>query len=98
MSVFVDTLKLARPYIKADKCNRWKYKYFCHLMADDLTELHLFASKIGLSAGMFQYDPKYPHYDITAKKRRLAVQMGAVEKYDLELIQYFRNKRSLKTS
>lgn len=50
----------------------------CHMMADDLSELHLFAGKLGLKREWFQNN-RHPHYDISISKRKLAVQLGAKE-------------------
>jgi hypothetical protein len=44
----------------------------------DLRELHEIARKIGLKPEWFQTDnPRFPHYDLTASKRRLALLNGA---------------------
>lgn len=59
----------------------------CHLMVEpdehgqlDLEALHAFAASIGLQRSWFQAPPKasWPHYDLTASKRTLALRMGAV--------------------
>lgn len=59
----------------------WRGKLWCHLFSEDLTELHDFASRLGMRRGWFQEPPKasWPHYDITKAKRATAVQMGARE-------------------
>jgi len=88
MSVFVDNLQATGPY----KNPKWRFRSFCHLFADSLEELHLFALKISLNRRWFQNCPKYPHYDLTENKRKKAVLLGAVEKTDFELITYFRKK------
>jgi len=43
-----------------------------------LEELHRFANRIGMKREWFQ-DKKYPHYDLTPKRRRIAVEHGAIE-------------------
>lgn len=48
------------------------------MFADSLEELHEFAEKIGMKKAWFQ-DKKLPHYDLTAKRRQLALSLGAVE-------------------
>jgi hypothetical protein len=50
----------------------------CHLMADDLDELHAFAGRLGLKREWFQDYPLHPHYDLTASKRARALKLGAV--------------------
>ena len=57
----------------------WKYGKSCHLIADTPDELMFFAmDDLGLKGNWFQ--PKsFPHFDLTASKRALAVKRGAVE-------------------
>ena len=51
----------------------------CHMMSDtSLDELHAFATRLGLRRSWFQ-NGSAPHYDICKTKRRLAVQLGAIE-------------------
>ena len=59
--------------------HRWRGKLWCHLVADDLEELHSFAAKTGLKREWFQNHRIQPHYDITASKRVIALKMGAKE-------------------
>lgn len=47
-----------------------------HMLATDLEELHAMADRIGLRRAWFQ-DKTFPHYDLTASKRRLALVAGA---------------------
>jgi hypothetical protein len=50
------------------------------MMTDgDLSELHEMADRIGLKQEWFQDHPAHPHYDLSNKKRKLAVKHGAVE-------------------
>lgn len=51
----------------------------CHLMADTFEELHAFARKLGLKRAWFQPHPRWPHYDLTVRKRARAVELGAKE-------------------
>jgi Protein of unknown function (DUF4031) len=69
MAVYVD-----------DAIWHWAGRRWCHLMADDLAELHGFAAKLGLHRSSYQGPPKTaaPHYDITAFERDRAVRLGAV--------------------
>ena len=59
--------------------NPWKGKKWCHLVADDIQELHDFAAKLGLKREWFQNHRIHPHYDITESKRELAIRLGAKE-------------------
>ncbi len=59
---------------------------YCHLTAADLSSdaieaLHALAAKIGMQRRWFQASPpaSWPHYDLVASKRPLAVAAGAVE-------------------
>lgn len=53
---------------------------WCHLLADDIFELHRFASLLGLKQASYQGPPKTskPHYDITAFERDKALRLGAI--------------------
>jgi len=55
----------------------WKGKKWCHLVADDIQELHDFATKLKLKREWFHNHRIQPHYDITAAKRELAISLGA---------------------
>jgi hypothetical protein len=55
----------------------WRGKKWCHLVADDIQELHDFAQKLGLKREWFQNHIIQPHYDITAAKREAAINLGA---------------------
>ena len=51
----------------------------CHMFTDGyLEELHRFANRIEMKREWFQ-DEKYPHYDLTPKRRKIAVEHGAIE-------------------
>lgn len=67
MPIYVDNSKI--PY---------KGKHWCHLMADNLEELHNFAAEIGVKKCWFHHSASYPHYDITIEKRKLALVQGAL--------------------
>ena len=58
--------------------NHWKGKLWCHLTADSIVELHAFASRLGLRKEWFQNHKLIPHYDITEKKRLIAIRQGAI--------------------
>jgi hypothetical protein len=59
---------------------RWQGLRWCHLMADDVDELHRFAAQLGLQRISYQGPPKTsaPHYDLTAFERSRALSLGAV--------------------
>lgn len=51
----------------------------CHLTTDGpIHELHEFAQRIGLKRAWFQHHRFAPHYDLTPRRRRAALQAGAV--------------------
>lgn len=71
MTVYVD--RYWGPYDKG------KWKGGGHLLTSDLDELHQFAKSIGLRREWFQGHTLFAHYDLTATKRMLAVNNGAVQ-------------------
>jgi hypothetical protein len=73
MSVYVDP---DRPCLRN---KYWNYDSSCHLFADSIIELHLFAGKMGLKKGWFQNSKRLPHYDLTRTRRIQAVRQGAIE-------------------
>jgi len=93
MGVYVDKL-FKHPW-------RGGVREWCHLTADTEDELHEFAAKLGLKRSWFQPGPpaSMPHYDITANKRRLAVEeLGAVEISREEMSALLRAYRSSQKS
>ncbi len=60
-------------------------KWWCHMVtdADTFDELHAMAAKIGLKRLWFQGD----HYDLTPKRREVALREGAVAVPARELVQ-----------
>ena len=58
----------------------WHGLKWCHLLADDLDELHRFAALLGIKRASFQGPPKAatPHYDLTGFERSRAIALGAV--------------------
>lgn len=64
----------------------WPYTKSCHLIADSVHELHVFARKIGLKRTWFRDHPRLPHYDLTEGKRRQVVKRGAIEITARELV------------
>lgn len=59
--------------------SRWGLRW-CHLLADDIDELHRFAAALGVQRNSYQGPPRTakPHYDITAFERDRALRLGAV--------------------
>ena len=70
--IYIDSLKNCTPK------KGWRWSSYCHMFADSEEELHEFANKIGMRRIWFQ-DGRLPHYDLTAKRRQLAVRLGAIE-------------------
>ena len=70
MSVYVDNL------FATAESRVWRYPMACHMTADSLSELHAFAADMKLKRCWFHGGT---HYDLTANKRALAVQLGAVQ-------------------
>jgi hypothetical protein len=56
------------------------------MMATSLPELHDMAQKIGLRRDWFQDHPVHPHYDMTSGKRKLAIELGAIEVTSQEML------------
>jgi hypothetical protein len=58
----------------------WQGRRWCHLLADDVDELHRFAFLLGVKRTTYQGPPKTatPHYDITALERDRALRLGAI--------------------
>ena len=72
MTVYVDDL-----HQYPDKA----YSRWCHMWADTREELLRMADVIGLNRKWLQDMPHHvinPHFDVTASKRSLAIQNGAV--------------------
>ena len=57
----------------------WRGRKWCHLLADDIDELHRFAARLGLHRTSYQGPPNgsTPHYDLTSYERRRAIAQGA---------------------
>lgn len=76
MTVYVDDANIpARvPYRGRVIDSTW-----CHLMADSVAELDAFAVSIGMRTTWRQNKASGVHYDLTAGRRRAAVDAGAQE-------------------
>ncbi len=83
MTVYVDKLR-----------NYGAAGTWCHMWSDDLDELHSMAEAIGLQSRWFQHKKaEFLHYDLRMSKRMLAIEHGAVEATDIELVTMVRAKR-----
>jgi len=75
--VMVDELQSGEPYGLTGRLRI--FSRFSHLTCDgDLEELHVLAARIGLKREWFQPRRYAPHYDLTARRRELALKAGAV--------------------
>ena len=72
MSVYVDALKPTK------RSKRWPFLFACHLLADDVDELHAMANRIGMRRAWFQPRSR-PHYDLNPSRRAHAVRLGAIQ-------------------
>jgi len=61
----------------------------------DLAELHEMAARIGMKRDWFQPSKAAPHYDLTASRRVMAVQFGAVEVGRRDASRIWRARREL---
>lgn len=69
-----------RVYVDELPAAGWgKWNGGAHMLANDIDALHEMADRIGLKRAWFQEQGSFPHYDLTASKRRLAVAAGAIE-------------------
>ena len=73
MPVYVDPLLTCIP------SSNWKWNKSCHLFADTVEELHVFAKRIGLKRAWFQDKNKLKHYDLNEIRRIIAVKYGAIQ-------------------
>jgi hypothetical protein len=78
----------------------WKGRKWCHLMADEVDELHAFAFRLGLQLSSYQGPPRTsaPHYDITGFERNRAIRFGATPVGRREIVQLFRKVRVSRSS
>lgn len=73
MAVYID------PVFSYGGSATFRWKDSCHLYADTLEELHVFAiQKLFMHRAWFQ-DKRLPHYDLTKTKAKLALARGAVQ-------------------
>lgn len=86
MSAYVDSL------LPCVTNKNWKYNHCCHLVADSLAELHAFAACLGLKREWFQ-NKTMPHYDLTRNKRKLAVELNAIEIDRKQFVELLKKQR-----
>jgi hypothetical protein len=81
MTVYVD-----------DAVWKWQGLKWCHLLADDVDELHRFAARLGIRRNSYQGPPRTtaPHYDLTGFERRRAIALGAKPCSREEIVAVFR--------
>jgi hypothetical protein len=74
---------------------RWHGRRWCHLLADDVDELHRFAAELGVKWTTYQGPPKTatPHYDITPLERDRALRLGAIPSTREQIVTAARNLR-----
>jgi len=68
---------------------------WCHMLADDIAELHRFAAQLGVKRASYQGPPRTtkPHYDITAFERDRALRLGAIACTRDEIVAVLRRVR-----
>jgi hypothetical protein len=71
---------------------KWQGLKWCHMLADDIDELHGFASRLGIFRTSYQGPPKTsaPHYDVTGFERARAIALGAKPCSREEIVAVFR--------
>lgn len=87
--------------VYVDKLERWGWKMrgrevaSCHMFTDslDIEELHAFAQQLGMRREWFQPHRVAPHYDLTPRRREVAVALGAHEVGRREASQLWRIRR-----
>ena len=81
MAVYVDHARI-----------EWRGRLWCHLVADDLEELHHFAQRLSLPRSWFHRRASLPHYDVTTCARVQALRAGALPVTSREIV--LRGRRS----
>lgn len=91
MSVYVDPLQ---PTLRNQN---WPYDEGCHLLADTIEELHVFATiNLRMKKSWFQNPQNaLPHYDLTKGKRFQAIAKGAIEIDIRRVAQMMKDRRAL---
>ena len=71
-----------------------------HLLADSRDELLEFGDRLGLKRSWLQHDERGTggrHYDISLSKRKVAVELGAVEISGREVVDFMRRHGAART-
>lgn len=87
--IYVDRLRETKP------SREWPFTSGCHLFADSLEELHAFAASIGMKRIWFQSQARLPHYDLNARRRAQALELGAKEIDGREISKRIRAARGI---
>jgi len=61
-----------------------------HMAADTIEELHQMAQEVGVAKRHFQNKQGKPHYDICKQNKLKAIELGAIEVNDREIIELYR--------
>lgn len=92
MAVYLDAMKNHGKRI--GRAGPW----WCHMLADSVTELHEMADRIGMKRSWFQTEPM-PHYDIGSwPLRAKALTAGATEVTGRKVVEVLRSHREAKAS
>lgn len=67
-----------------------------HMVADSLEQLHAMADGIGVDRKWFQDKPGKPHYDISKGKKSLALELGALEVGERDIIRALKGELEIK--
>ena len=73
--------------------NKFRRMVMCHMLADSVDELHAMAARIGMRRSWFQ-SGSTPHYDVCLARRRMAVELGAVEVGRRQLVEVIKRLRN----
>ena len=85
MTVYVDDMRA-----------KYGRMIMCHMLADTDDELHAMAEKIGIARKWHQHHgTDRNHYDICMSKRKMAVDLGAVEITMRDAVSIMKRKREL---
>ena len=60
------------------------------MAADTIEELHQMAQEVGVAKRHFQNKQGKPHYDICKQNKLKAIELGAIEVNDREIIELYR--------
>lgn len=61
----------------APRSCRWRWRIYSHMWADDPFDLQIMAKVLGLRQSWLHDKPGFPHYDVTPRKRNMAILWGA---------------------